>query len=187
MPRNDTLDIKSNHGGPKLSQVLGTFVGLVVSFAITFAILTFAIVIPFDINDVIRASIVQDFINESELELKLAVVGTVLYPSSGLYNVTTIGAQGASVLMFLAWGTGGLIAGLIARDFVQGIFAAVFSTIIGAFLIWLLVFFIKTENFYDLIGPLSMTILNNILISTLYPAIAAVVGGLLGGGITRER
>ena len=170
-----------------MSQVIGTFVGLIVAFAITFAILTFAIVFPFSIEDVIKSSIVHDFTDVSDLELKLAVVGTVLYPSPDLYGITTIGANGASVLMFLAWGTGGLIAGLIARDFVQGIFAAVFATIVGAFLTWLLLFFIKTTNFYDLVGPLSMAILNHILMGTLLPAIAAVVGGVLGGGITRER
>jgi hypothetical protein len=170
-----------------LSQVIGTFVGLIVAFAITFAILTFAIIIPFNINDVIDAAIVEDFINSPDLELKLAVVGTVLYPNEAFYAITQIGADGATVLMFLAWGTGGLIAGLIARDFVQGIFAAIFATIVGAFLIWLLVFFIKTEDFYALIGSLSMSILNSILYATIYPAIAAVVGGLLGGGITRER
>ena len=170
-----------------MSQVIGTFIGLIVAFAITFVILTFAIVIPFNINDVIASSIVQDFIDVSDLELKLAVVGTVLYPNASLYAITRLGAEGASVLMFLAWGTGGLIAGLIARDFVQGIFAAVFSTILGAFLTWLLVFFINTSNFYDIFGPLSMAILNHILVATIYPSIAAIVGGLLGGGITRER
>lgn len=169
-----------------MSQVIGTFIGLIVAFAITFAILTFAIVIPFNINDVIHASIVDDFQIVTDLELKLAVVGSVLYPNDRLYTLIG-GADGASVLMFLAWGTGGLVAGLIARDFVQGIFAAIFSTIVGAFLIWLLVFFIQTTNFYDIIGGLSMSILNSILLGTIYPAIAAIVGGLLGGGITRER
>jgi hypothetical protein len=185
MVRNRLL-FENNHGGPKLSQVIGTFIGLIVAFAITFAILTFAIVIPFNIDDVIHSSIVNDFLSFSDLELKLAVVGSVLYPNTQLYNLIG-GAPGATVLMYLAWGTGGLIAGLIARDFVQGVFAAVFATIVGAFLIWLLVFFIQTEDFYALIGPLSMSILNNILLATLYPAIAAIVGGLLGGGITRER
>jgi hypothetical protein len=103
-----------------------------------------------------------------------------------LYGIVG-GADGASVLMFLAWGTGGLIAGLIARDFVQGIFAAVFATILGAFLTWLLIFFIQTEDFYAIFGHFSMSILNDILFATIYPAIAAIVGGLLGGGITRER
>jgi hypothetical protein len=167
--------------------VIGTFIGLIVAFAITFAILTFAIVIPFNIDDVIATSIVQDFIAQSDLELKLAVVGSVLYPNPSLHSITRLGAEGHEVLMFLAWGTGGLIAGLIARDFIQGVFAAVFSTILGAFLTWLLLFFIQTTDFSAIFGPLSMTILNNILFATLLPAIAAIVGGLLGGGITRER
>ena len=157
-----------------MSQVIGTFIGLIVAFAITFAILTFAIIMPFNIDDVIHASIVQDFITVSDLELKLAVVGSVLYPNDRLYTLIG-GAEGTSVLMFLAWGTGGLVAGLIARDFIQGIFAAVFATIVGAILIWLLVFFINTTNFYDIIGPLSMDILNAILFATLLPAIAAIV------------
>jgi hypothetical protein len=169
-----------------LGQILGTFIGLIVAFAITFVILTFAIVIPFNINDVVDAAIVQDFLEFSDLEMKLAVVGSVLYPSIQLYN-TVGGADGATVLMFLAWGTGGLLAGLLSRDFIQGVFAAVFSTIIGAFLIWLLVFFISPFSTNSIIGPESMTLLNGVLVGTLYPAIAAVVGGLLGGGITRER
>ncbi|MCK5151105.1 MAG: hypothetical protein KAQ65_04670 [Candidatus Thorarchaeota archaeon] len=171
-----------------MGQVLGILAGLLTAFVIVFLILTFGLFIP---SDVINPNIVSDFLSRVDLELKLTVVATVLYPSSltsvNLGTYVGYGAQGSTVLMFLAWGTAGLIAGLVSRDFVQGIIAAIFAVIIGVFLTWLLVFFIRTSDPLALLSGESMFMLEVILGGAIYPAIAAFVGGLLGGGISRER
>ncbi|MHA1904751.1 MAG: hypothetical protein ACXADL_00565 [Candidatus Thorarchaeota archaeon] len=170
-----------------MGQVIGTIAGLLTAFAITFIILTFGLSIP---EDVISGTVVNDFLAHADLEAKLAIVGTVLYQSSMAQNIGDIlgyGANGSSVLMFLAWGTGGLVAGLLAREVVPAILAAIFSVIIGAFLIWLLIFFINTTDFMALFGSPSLSIMERVLMGSLYPGIAAFVGGLLGGGISRRR
>ena len=85
-----------------MSQGIGTIVGLITAFVITFLILTFGGFIP---TQVIDAYIVNDFLTSIDLELKLAIVGTVLYPSTftvpNLGSILGLGAQGATVLMFL--------------------------------------------------------------------------------------
>jgi hypothetical protein len=166
-----------------LGQGIGTIVGLVTTFAVVFIILSFGIFIP---EDVIDPSIVADFMNRPDLELKLAVVGTILYPPH-LGVQLSFGAQGGTVLMALAWGVGGLLAGLLSRDIVGGIFAAVFAVVIGAFLTWLLVFFIGTADISQILGAPSLLLLQFVLEGMLYPSIAAIIGGLLGGAITRKR
>ncbi|MFW9846485.1 MAG: hypothetical protein ACFFD6_07045 [Candidatus Thorarchaeota archaeon] len=172
-----------------MGQVIGTFVGLITAFAIAFAILTFGGIMP---EDLISASIVSDFLAWTDLEMRLAVVGTVLYPETleftGLGTILGTGGRGATVLMALAWGTGGLVAGLISKDILSGILAALFSVVTGAFLTWILVFVIQPDvDFVALFGAASMILLESVLYGSLYPAIAAVIGGILGGGITRER
>jgi hypothetical protein len=177
-------------GPPPLGQTLGTFVGLITAFAIAFAILTLGGIMP---EDLISSIIVDDFLSLPDLENRLVVVGTVLYPGPvgfGLVGLGTIigsGAEGATVLMALAWGTGGLVAGLLTRDILGGILAALFAVVLGAFLTWMLVFVIRTLDFTLLFSGQSMVLLEAILYGSLYPAIAAVIGGLLGSGITRER
>jgi hypothetical protein len=172
-----------------LGQLLGTFVGLITAFAIAFVVLMFGGVMP---EDLISSTIVTDFLSYTDLELRLAVVSTVLYPApAGMESLGAIlgtGAQGGTVLMALAWGTGGLMAGLFARDILSGILAALFAVIAGAFLTWLLVFAI--QPYFDimaLFGGPSMYLLEKVLYGSIYGSIAAVVGGILGGGITRER
>ena len=166
-----------------LGQGLGTLVGLVVTFTVTFVILTFGLFIP---PDVVDPRIINDFLTFTDLELKLVVMGTVLYPSE-LGVGLTYGAQDVPVLMFLTWGLGGLIAGLLSKDILPGVLSALFSAIIGAFLIWLLVFFVQVPDFTQIAGAESMLLLQRVLTGTLYPAIATAFGGLLGGGISRER
>jgi len=171
-----------------MGQILGILSGLLSAFIIVFLILTFG---PFIPNDVIHANIVADFLSFPDLELKLTVVATVLYPSSittvNLGTYVGYGAGGSTVLMFLAWGTAGLIAGLVSRDLVQGIVAAIFAVVVGVFLTWLLVFFIRTTDPLALLSGESMFLLEVVLGGAIYPSIAAFVGGLLGGGISRER
>jgi len=171
-----------------LGQILGIISGIITAFVIVFIILTFGQFIP---TDVINVAVVTDFLSRTDLELKLTIVGTVLYPTSltsvNLGTYVGYGAQGSSVLMFLAWGTGGLIAGLVSRDFVQGILSAIFAVILGAFLTWLLVFFVRTTDPLALLSGESMFLMQVVLEGAIYPAIAAFVGGLLGGGISRER
>ena len=171
-----------------MGQIAGTIAGLITAFAIVFIILTFGLAIP---NDIIRSSIVTDFLSRTDLELKLTIVGTVLYPSSfgGITLGTYVGygADGATVLMALAWGTGGLVAGLVSREVAQGLLAAIFSVVLGAILIWLLVFFVVTTDYSAIIGGESILILQVVLEGAFYPAIAVVIGGLLGSGISRER
>jgi hypothetical protein len=170
-----------------VGQFIGTLVGLVVGFALCFVILTLGTIMP---EALIPSGIVADFLSRPDLELRLAIVGTVMYPSAfgsaSLGGVLSMGARSATVLMFLAWGAGGLLGGLLARGPVQGIFAGVFSVILGAFLIWLLVFFIQTPDFGALFGTGSMLILEAVFEGSVYPLLAVVVGGLLGGAITRE-
>jgi hypothetical protein len=172
-----------------LGQGLGTILGLVSAFAIVFLVMTFG---PFMPEDLIPQAIVSDFVGFTDLELKLAVVATILYPSAfGLSSVGSVvgyGAEGATVLMFLAWGTGGLLAGLASKDFLPGILAAVFATIIGAFLTWLLFFAISPgAGITGIFDPGSLILMESALQGAIYPAIAATIGGLLGGGITRDR
>ncbi|MFW9887323.1 MAG: hypothetical protein ACFFER_04030 [Candidatus Thorarchaeota archaeon] len=171
-----------------MGQLLGTFTGLITAFAIAFVVLTFGGVMP---EDLISSTIVADFLSWTDLEMRLAVVGTVLYPPivglTGLGAHLETGAQGSTVLMALAWGTGGLVAGLFARDILSGILAALFAVVTGAFLTWLLVFAIQTTDIMALFGGASMVILEAVLYGSIYPSIAAVVGGILGGSITRER
>lgn len=171
-----------------MGQGLGILGGLITAFVITFLILTFGQLIP---ADLVHTSVVNDFLSRTDLELKLAVVSTVLFPGSlgsvNLYNFVGYGAQGGMVLTYLAWGAGGLVAGLLTRDIIQGIFASLLTVILAAFLTWLLVFFIASTDPFALISDVSMIILEVVLNSAIFPAIAAVIGGLLGGGITRER
>lgn len=173
----------------KMGQGLGTIFGLVTAFAIAFVIMTFGIYMP---EDLIASSVVQDFLSNGDLELRLAVVGTILYPSAfggqSLGSVVGFGASGASVLMFLCWGTGGLIAGLMSKDFLPGILAAVFAAVIGALLTWLLFFMISPGfDITGIFGPASLILMQVALEGAIYPAIACTIGGILGGGITRDR
>lgn len=177
-----------NDGEITMGQLTGALAGLVAAFVITFLILTFGLLIP---TDIIRSTIVEDFLSRADLELKLTIVSTVLYPTSltGSINLGTYvgyGAAGGTVLTYLAWGAGGLVAGLITRDIAQGALAAIFAVIIGAFLSWLLIFFLVTTDYAAIIGGESMLVLQVILESSVFPSIAAVIGGLLGSGITRE-
>ncbi|MFX0107745.1 MAG: hypothetical protein ACFE7R_05660 [Candidatus Hodarchaeota archaeon] len=171
-----------------MGQVVGTILGMVTAFIVAFVILTLGNIMP---EDLISSVIVSEFFVYTELEMRLAVVGTILYPSAlgsvSLGALLDFGAQGATVLMALAWGTGGLIAGLFARDFINGIIAAIFAVVFGAFLTWLLVFFIQVTDIALLFGTGSLLLLQAVLEGSVYPAIAAVIGGLLGGGVSRER
>jgi hypothetical protein len=174
-----------------LGQGLGTLVGLITAFAITFVVLTFGTFVP---NDLISGIVVTDFLNNSDLELRLAVVGTVLFPSPGFLGSPSLGtlvgygAEYASGLMWIAWGTGGLLAGLLSKDFLPGIMAAIIGAVIGAFLTWLLFFMISPSfNIMAIFEPGSMYIMQAALEGTIYPAIACAIGGLLGGGISRDR
>ena len=166
-----------------MGQGLGTLVGLVVAFTVTFVILTFGLFIP---PDVVDPRIIDDFLVFTDLELKLDVLGTVLY-TYRLGVGLTYGAQEVPVLMFLTWGLGGLIAGLLSKDILPGVLSAIFSAIIGAFLVWLLVFFVQVPDFTLIAGTASMVLLERVLTGTLYPVIATAFGGLLGGGISRQR
>ena len=171
-----------------MGQMIGTLVGLITAFAICFLVLTFGSLMP---EALIPASVVGDFLSRPDLELRFAIVGTVLYPSAlggqSLAALLGMGAGNSTVLMFLAWGTGGLVAGLLARGLIQGILAAVFSAIFGAVLIWLLIFFVQTTDVSALFGTASMLILQAAFEGCIYPCIAAVIGGILGGAITRQR
>ncbi|TFG34696.1 hypothetical protein EU527_01865 [Candidatus Thorarchaeota archaeon] len=172
-----------------MGQGIGTIFGFITAFAITFLVMTFGIYMP---EDLISSNIVTDFLSHTDLELRLAVVGTILYPSAlggaSLGVLLNFGARGASVLMFLAWGTGGLIAGLLSKDFLPGILSAMFSAIIGAFLTWLLFFMISPGfDIVAIFGPASLLMMQASLEGAIYPCIACAIGGLLGGGITRNR
>lgn len=172
-----------------MGQGLGTLFGLIVAFALTFLVMTFGIYMP---EDLISSNIVTDFLSTTELEYRLAVVGTILYPSAlggaSLGIILDFGARGASVLMFLAWGTGGLVAGLLSKDFLPGILSAVFSAIVGAFLTWLLFFMISPGfDITTIFGPASLLLMQASLEGAIYPCIACAIGGILGGGITRDR
>lgn len=172
-----------------MGQFIGALAGLVTAFVITFLILTFGLLIP---TDIVRTAIVEDFLSRVDLELKLAIVSTVLFPTSltagiNLSTYVGYGADGGTVLTYLAWGAGGLVAGLLTRNISQGVLAGIFAVIIGAFLSWLLVFFLVTTDYMAIIGGDSIIILQVVLESSIFPSIAAVIGGLLGAGITRER
>jgi hypothetical protein len=172
-----------------LGQGLGTLFGLITAFGITFLVMTFGIYMP---EDLISSSVVTDFLANADLELRLAVVGTILYPSAfggaSLGSVVGYGAGGASVLMFLAWGTGGLIAGLLSKDFLPGILSAVFAAILGALLTWLLFFMISPSfDIANIFGTGSLLLMQVALEGAIYPCIACAIGGILGGGITRDR
>ncbi len=174
-----------------MGQGLGTLLGLITAFAITFVVLTLGAFVP---NDLISGIVVTDFLSYSDLELRLAVVGTVLYPSPGFLGTPSLGtlvdygAEYASGLMWISWGTGGLIAGLASKDFLPGIMAAIIGAVIGAFLTWLLFFMISPAfNIMAIFEPASMYIMQAALEGTIYPAIACAIGGLLGGGISRDR
>ncbi|MHA1769048.1 MAG: hypothetical protein ACTSV3_04265 [Candidatus Thorarchaeota archaeon] len=181
--------LKLTNGGHLLGQGLGTLVGLVTAFVITFIIMTFGIYMP---ENLVSSAIVSDFLSYTDLELRLAVVGTILYPSAfgftSLGSIVGFGASGATVLMFLAWGTGGLVAGLLSKDFLPGILAGVFAAVMGSFLIWLLFFMISPgASITGIFDPASLLLMEAALEGSIYPAIAAAIGGILGGGITRDR
>jgi len=171
-----------------LGQGLGTLFGLITAFAIAFLVMTFGLYMP---EDLISSSIVTDFLSNADLELRLAIVGTILYPSAigpSLGSVIGYGASGASVLMFLAWGIGGLIAGLLAKDFLPGILSAVFAAILGAILTWLLFFMISPGfDIAAIFSNASLLLMQVSLEGAIYPCIACAIGGILGGGITRNR
>ncbi|MGY5857915.1 MAG: hypothetical protein RTU63_00995 [Candidatus Thorarchaeota archaeon] len=172
-----------------MGQGLGTLFGLITAFAIVFLVMTFG---PFMPEDLITSSVVTDYTAVDDLELKLAIVGTILYPGafggSSLGSLVGFGAAGASVLMFLAWGTGGLIAGILSKDFLPGILSGVFAAIIGAILTWLLFFMISaTPDIMLIFSPSSLLLMQVALEGAIYPCIACTIGGILGGGITRDR
>lgn len=166
-----------------MGQITGAFLGFITAFIACFLILLFGTFVP---EDVVASSIVDDFVGHPDLELKLAIVGTVLYPPH-LGQMLPYGAQQSTVLMALVWGLGGLLAGLVSRDIVKGVFAAIFAVVIGAVLTWLMVFIVQTADIAAIFGSLSLLILQVTFEGTLYPLIAAVIGGLLGSAITRER
>ncbi|MBY8997453.1 MAG: hypothetical protein KGD60_06960 [Candidatus Thorarchaeota archaeon] len=174
-----------------MGQGIGTLFGLITAFAMTFVVLTFGTFMP---NDLIASTVVADFLVTGELEIRLAVTGTILYPAPAFLGSTSLGSlvgygsAGASVLMWLAWGTGGLVAGLFTKDIFPGILSGVFSAVIGAFLTWLL-FFIISPGF-DVMAIFqqgSLLIMQASLEGTIFPVIACAIGGLLGGAITRDR
>lgn len=177
-----------------MGQGLGTLFGLVTAFAITFVVLMLGSIMP---NDLIASTIVSDFLMTTELEVRLAIVGTILYPAPALLGSTSLGslvgygAPGATVLMWLSWGTAGLIAGLMTKEIFPGILSGVFSAIIGAFLTWLLFFMISesfgTTGISAIFQQGSLLIMQASLEGVIYPAIACAIGGLLGGAITRDR
>jgi hypothetical protein len=171
-----------------VGQGLGTIFGLITAFAITFVVMTFGTYMP---QDLISPTVVQDFLSSSDLEIRLAIVGTILYPpalgGAGLSSVLTYGATGASVLMFLAWGTGGLVAGLMSKDFLPAIMSAVFAAVVGAFLVWLLIFAIQISDITQIFGTGSLLFLELVIEGAIYPCVACIIGGVLGGGITRDR
>jgi hypothetical protein len=147
---------------------------------------------PFMPEDLITSSVVTDYLGFEDLELKLAIVGTILYPSAlggaSLGSIVGFGASGASVLMFLAWGTGGLVAGILFKDFLPGILSAVFAAILGAILTWLLFFMISpTPDIMAIFSSSSLLLMQVALEGAIYPCIACTIGGILGGGITRDR
>ena len=172
-----------------MGQGLGTLFGLITAFAIVFLVMTFG---PFMPEDLITSSVVTDYTAVLDLELKLAIVGTILYPSAlggtSLGSLVGFGASGASVLMFLAWGTGGLIAGILSKDFLPGILSGVFAAILGAILTWLLFFMISpTPDILAIFSSSSLLLMQVALEGAIYPCIACTIGGILGGGITRDR
>jgi hypothetical protein len=177
-----------------LGQGLGTLLGMITAFAVTFVVLMFGSFMP---NDLIASTIVDDFLITNELEIRLAVTGTILYPAPALLGSTSLGslvgygASGGTVLMWLAWGIGGLVAGLMTREVFPGILSAVFSAIVGAFLTWLLFFMISpsfaSTGIMAIFQQGSLIIMQAALEGTVYPAIACAIGGLLGGAITRDR
>lgn len=172
-----------------MGQGLGTLFGLITAFAIVFLVMTFG---PFMPEDLITSSVVTDYLAFDDLELKLAIVGTILYPSAlggtSLGSLVGFGASGASVLMFLAWGTGGLVAGMLSKDFLPGILSAVFAAILGAILTWLLFFMISpTPDILAIFSSSSLLLMQVALEGAIYPCIACTIGGILGGGITRDR
>jgi hypothetical protein len=172
-----------------LGQGLGTLFGLITAFAIVFLVMTFG---PFMPEDLITSSVVTDYLAVEDLELKLAIVGTILYPSAlggaSLGSLLHYGASGASVLMFLAWGTGGLVAGMLSKDFLPGILSAVFAAIIGAILTWLLFFALSSAaDIMAIFSSSSLLLMQVALEGAIYPCIACTIGGILGGGITRDR
>ncbi|TFG99146.1 hypothetical protein E4H12_03760 [Candidatus Thorarchaeota archaeon] len=172
-----------------MGQGLGTLFGLITAFAIVFLVMTFGLFMP---EDLISSSVVTDYVGFDDLELKLAIVGTILYPSAlggaSLGSLVGYGATGASVLMFLAWGTGGLIAGMMSKDFLPGILSGVFAAILGAILTWLLFFMLQpTPDILAIFSPSSLIFMQVALEGAIYPCIACTIGGILGGGITRDR
>ena len=94
-----------------MGQNIGTLVGLVIAFVMCFLVLMFGAFIP---SQVIPASIVQNFLEQTDLELRIAIVGTVLFPYQ-LGLEIGLGASETTVLTFICWGTAGLIAGLRAK------------------------------------------------------------------------
>ena len=171
-----------------MGQGIGTILGLITAFAIAFLVMTFGVYMP---EELLPQAIVDDFVSFNDLELRLAVVATLLYPSAlgqaSVGSLVGFGASGATVLMFLAWGTGGLVAGLASKDFLPGVLAAVFGTVIGAFITWLLFFVLSGADIMAIFGNASLILMEATIMGALYPAIAAAIGGLLGGGITRDR
>ena len=171
-----------------MGQGLGTLFGLITAFAIVFLVMTFGIFMP---EDLITSSVVTDYLSVDDLELKLAIVGTILYPSAfggaSLGSLVNYGAAGASVLMFLAWGTGGLVAGMLSKDFLPGILSAVFAAILGAILTWLLFFMLSTSDIMAIFSSSSLLLMQVALEGAIYPCVACTIGGILGGGITRDR
>lgn len=159
-------------------------VGLVVAYVMAFLVLTFGLFIP---SQVIPPALVSEFLSVNDLELRVAIVGTVLYPYY-LGSHLSFGATQTTVLTFVTWGTAGLVAGLLARGFLEGLFASLFAVIIGAFLTWLLIFLIQPyADLFALFGTESMIIMQLALQGSIWPGVASIVGGLLGGGISRDR
>lgn len=167
-----------------MNQAISSLVGLLVAFLFAFIILTIGFMMP---PEVVSPGIVADFLDYSDLEVRLAIVGTVLYPPY-LGAQIHVGATHTTVLTWVAWGLAGLIVGLLARGIPQGVLGSTSSVVIGALLMWLLIFLIQPYgDIANLFGTESMIILQVTLQGAIYPGIAAAIGGLLGGAITRER
>lgn len=123
-----------------------------------------------------------------EMQFLFILGGDPINWSNPLLHGILLNFQEFFLLNILVWGGAGLVGGLVSRGIFQGAGAGLSAGILAVIISWILywvIFFGLDVN--ALINTSSLVLLRTWLIEGLKGGGAGLVGGLIGGAITRKR
>ena len=123
-----------------------------------------------------------------EMQFLFFLGGDPINQSNPLLHGILLNFDQFFLLNLLVWGGAGLVGGLVSRGIFRGAGAGLSAGILAVIISWILywvIFFGLDIN--ALINPASMILLRTWLIEGLKGGGAGLVGGLIGGAITRRR